>query len=369
MAFNHRKLVQDFCNNTIKQFCGTNYCDPSKNENGACPLSCISCCYPICYRPLGPVSDPKPTWNDPPNPPHRLSLLFIIGLAILAATFFLFSCFLIYKIYTGWFRCRRRSQPQEEEIHDDFLDEDHGPVVDHHIWYIRTVGLQPSVISAITICKYKRGDGLVEGTECSVCLSEFEEDETLRLLPKCSHAFHIRCIDTWLRSHTNCPLCRAGIVINAAESRPLEQSVNNSGVAEETQLGISENNNELAGDGEEEACELRNRIEEEGESQVENRIKIEENSKGEVDEVQPLRRSVSVDSLTASMISLAVASAHSSQSNGNSDSQVVKINETNMEIVPKNFGVNMRLVGSPSIGRSLQKGPRPIKRSFSYSGT
>lgn len=32
------------------------------------------------------------------------------------------------------------------------------------------------------------------------------------LVPKCNHAFHIYCIDTWLRSHTNCPLCRARII-------------------------------------------------------------------------------------------------------------------------------------------------------------
>lgn len=62
----------------------------------------------------------------------------------------------------------------------------------------------------------------MESSDCAVCLSEFEEEERLRLLPKCSHAFHVPCIDTWLKSHSNCPLCRAGIsvtvVTNAVES-------------------------------------------------------------------------------------------------------------------------------------------------------
>uniref|UniRef100_A0A251TIY6 RING-type E3 ubiquitin transferase n=1 Tax=Helianthus annuus TaxID=4232 RepID=A0A251TIY6_HELAN len=86
----------------------------------------------------------------------------------------------------------------------------------------KTIGLQPSVISAITVVKYNKSDGLIDGASCSVCLSDFQEDETLRLLPKCNHAFHVSCIDTWLRSHTNCPLCRAGIVkTSVANSVPV----------------------------------------------------------------------------------------------------------------------------------------------------
>nr|XP_023895802.1 E3 ubiquitin-protein ligase ATL31-like [Quercus suber]POE56988.1 e3 ubiquitin-protein ligase atl6 [Quercus suber] len=45
--------------------------------------------------------------------------------------------------------------------------------------------------------------------ECAVCLGEFEDNEKLRLLPKCSHAFHPDCIDAWLASHVTCPVCRA----------------------------------------------------------------------------------------------------------------------------------------------------------------
>ncbi|XP_020193386.1 E3 ubiquitin-protein ligase ATL6-like [Aegilops tauschii subsp. strangulata] len=48
--------------------------------------------------------------------------------------------------------------------------------------------------------------------ECAVCLSEFDDEETLRLLPKCSHVFHPDCINTWLASHITCPVCRANLV-------------------------------------------------------------------------------------------------------------------------------------------------------------
>ncbi|XP_031271378.1 RING-H2 finger protein ATL52-like [Pistacia vera] len=47
--------------------------------------------------------------------------------------------------------------------------------------------------------------------ECPVCLSIFEEGEEVRQLPRCKHSFHAPCIDMWLYSHFDCPLCRAPV--------------------------------------------------------------------------------------------------------------------------------------------------------------
>ncbi|KAL3536388.1 hypothetical protein ACH5RR_004849 [Cinchona calisaya] len=44
---------------------------------------------------------------------------------------------------------------------------------------------------------------------CAVCLSEFKQGDEVRVLPECMHTFHVSCIDKWLLSHRNCPLCRA----------------------------------------------------------------------------------------------------------------------------------------------------------------
>ncbi|GKV12001.1 hypothetical protein SLEP1_g23207 [Rubroshorea leprosula] len=52
--------------------------------------------------------------------------------------------------------------------------------------------------------------------ECAVCLSVFEEGEELRQLPSCKHSFHAPCIDMWLYSHFNCPVCRAPVGTTAA---------------------------------------------------------------------------------------------------------------------------------------------------------
>ncbi|OIT24237.1 PREDICTED: RING-H2 finger protein ATL78-like [Nicotiana attenuata] len=46
------------------------------------------------------------------------------------------------------------------------------------------------------------------GTECVICLSEFGVGEKVKVLPKCNHGFHVKCIDKWLNSHSSCPTCR-----------------------------------------------------------------------------------------------------------------------------------------------------------------
>lgn len=49
--------------------------------------------------------------------------------------------------------------------------------------------------------------------DCAVCQSAFSDDDELRLLPACRHAFHSRCVDPWLRANPSCPLCRASITL------------------------------------------------------------------------------------------------------------------------------------------------------------
>ncbi|KAL2229470.1 RING-H2 finger protein ATL33 [Sesamum indicum] len=48
---------------------------------------------------------------------------------------------------------------------------------------------------------------------CPVCLSVFAEGEEMRQLSGCKHAFHSACIDMWLYSHSNCPVCRAAVPV------------------------------------------------------------------------------------------------------------------------------------------------------------
>ncbi|CAI9097570.1 OLC1v1034032C1 [Oldenlandia corymbosa var. corymbosa] len=45
-------------------------------------------------------------------------------------------------------------------------------------------------------------------TCCSICLADYKNSDTLRVLPDCSHLFHLKCVDPWLRLHPTCPVCR-----------------------------------------------------------------------------------------------------------------------------------------------------------------
>ncbi|KAG8384802.1 hypothetical protein BUALT_Bualt04G0156300 [Buddleja alternifolia] len=76
------------------------------------------------------------------------------------------------------------------------------------LFHLHDSGLDQAFIDALPVFSYKEVVGPKEPFDCAVCLCEFSETDQLRLLPMCSHAFHINCIDTWLLSNSTCPLCR-----------------------------------------------------------------------------------------------------------------------------------------------------------------
>ena len=86
-------------------------------------------------------------------------------------------------------------------------------------------GLDVSVVETFPTFVYsevktqKLGKGELE---CAICLNEFEDDETLRLLPKCDHVFHPHCIGAWLEAHVTCPVCRTNLAEQVAVEPDLE---------------------------------------------------------------------------------------------------------------------------------------------------
>lgn len=79
------------------------------------------------------------------------------------------------------------------------------------LFHLHDSGLDQAFIDALPVFLYKEIIGLKEPFDCAVCLCQFTEQDMLRLLPLCNHAFHIDCIDTWLLSNSTCPLCRGSL--------------------------------------------------------------------------------------------------------------------------------------------------------------
>lgn len=45
--------------------------------------------------------------------------------------------------------------------------------------------------------------------KCPICLGDFEDEEMVIVLPRCSHIFHTLCIKEWMKRASSCPTCRA----------------------------------------------------------------------------------------------------------------------------------------------------------------
>lgn len=69
-------------------------------------------------------------------------------------------------------------------------------------------GLEKSTLSQIPVVVYGSSGLTIPATDCPICLGEFTEGDKVRILPKCNHGFHVKCIDRWLVSRSSCPTCR-----------------------------------------------------------------------------------------------------------------------------------------------------------------
>ncbi|XP_078148479.1 RING-H2 finger protein ATL16-like [Carex rostrata] len=79
-------------------------------------------------------------------------------------------------------------------------------------------GLDELMIKSIPTVAYRRPKEPGVFHVCAVCITEFHDDEKIRVLPNCLHFFHVECIDTWLRKNANCPLCRSPITVDPAST-------------------------------------------------------------------------------------------------------------------------------------------------------
>ncbi|XP_068656317.1 RING-H2 finger protein ATL65-like [Aristolochia californica] len=186
---------------------------------------------------MGPPPEYEFEWSDSPASSHQsdstalpvdfspplIAIVVVVGTAFLIVTYFRIISRYILPPVLLWFqrwRNRRRRRNRPSFSASDVESPPPGALYETTagaFHFLSPYGLHESIIKTIPLSVYtntKRRSPSSEsgGRDCAVCLLEFEENDYVRTLPVCSHAFHVDCIDIWLRSHANCPLCRAGVL-------------------------------------------------------------------------------------------------------------------------------------------------------------
>ncbi len=111
---------------------------------------------------------------------------------------------------SSWVRADHDPPYQQRSHQLQLVSALHGQL--QQLFHLHDAGVEQAFIDTLPVFAYASIHGLKDGADCAVCLNEFGEEDRLRLLPKCKHAFHTLCIDTWLLSNSTCPLCRRSLL-------------------------------------------------------------------------------------------------------------------------------------------------------------
>ncbi|KAL5582521.1 hypothetical protein UlMin_014963 [Ulmus minor] len=155
---------------------------------------------------LSPYKENTPLSSSPPSSGTRISPAVLFIIVILAVLFFISG--LLHLLVRFLIKHPSSSASSQSNRYPELSTSDALQRQLQQLFHLHDSGLDQAFIDALPVFQYKEIVGLKEPFDCAVCLCEFSEKDKLRLLPMCSHAFHLNCIDTWLLSNSTCPLCR-----------------------------------------------------------------------------------------------------------------------------------------------------------------
>ncbi|KAK4717290.1 hypothetical protein R3W88_015628 [Solanum pinnatisectum] len=111
-------------------------------------------------------------------------------------------------------------------------------------------GLEPLAVANFPTKKYSDAFfSFAEDTQCTICLAEYREEDTLRSLPLCGHYFHATCIDIWFQQHSTCPVCRISLRETADKKCFLQPSFSSAVQSQYTMDTLNVNSNQCSSSG------------------------------------------------------------------------------------------------------------------------
>ncbi|GAA0168216.1 ubiquitin-protein ligase [Lithospermum erythrorhizon] len=141
----------------------------------------------------------------------KILLIAIIILFALVVFILLLNLFARWRINRAHRRELRRRHRLNRRTQLFFYVNNNNRVPGSATLVVANRGLEPEVLNSLPVFVFNSSKGGVEALQCAVCLSEFEDDDKGRVLPKCGHIFHAECVDMWFHAHATCPLCRSNV--------------------------------------------------------------------------------------------------------------------------------------------------------------
>ncbi|XP_058113888.1 RING-H2 finger protein ATL56-like [Magnolia sinica] len=163
-----------------------------------------------------PQSSPTPM-SSPTSKPNTKVLSFLLKAIIMAlfiSLFFIFvgiAALLLLHLCVAGRALRRHRRLRRSTLPPDSPS-----------------GLSPKDLQKLPCFNYSGGVGPAALADCAICLEGFRDSETCRVLPDCSHVFHVCCVDEWLVKVPACPICRSavtGVVRSGWEIQNTEEGV------------------------------------------------------------------------------------------------------------------------------------------------
>ncbi|KAL3840632.1 hypothetical protein ACJIZ3_025223 [Penstemon smallii] len=203
---------------------------------------------------LSPIQQPNFQFHPPPPPLQSNG--FNLNKSVSSSTLLIIIILAIIFFISGLLHLLVRfllRPPNRDTDETDSVTALQGQL--QQLFHLHDSGVDQSFIDRLPVFNYKAIIGAKDPFDCAVCLCEFEAEDKLRLLPKCSHAFHMNCIDTWLLSHSTCPLCRANLLLDFTPNSNCSPIVlvlesggseSNREISSEVGLGITRVNSHLS---------------------------------------------------------------------------------------------------------------------------